>query len=92
MDPNRDEYMSPLEVLSKAMKVPQTIAGFVTIFIGIIVACYCSKLAHTLKNQNLIAILGSIISIFGTQSILQVIAQIQSGIDPANIGKRDDEE
>ena len=91
MDPNRD-YMPPLEVLKAAMKVPQTIGGFVIIFIGIFVACVCSKWAHTLKSQNLIAILGSVFSIFGTQSILQVISQIQSGIDPATYGKKDEEE
>ncbi len=89
MDPNRD-YMSPLEVLRQALRQPQTIAGFVTIFIGIIVACVFSKFGKTLRSQNLIAILGSILSIFGTQSILQVIAQIQSGIDPNNYGKKDD--
>lgn len=89
MDPNRD-YMSPLEVLKKSLQQPQTIAGFVTIFIGIIIATVFSRFGKTLRAQNLIAIGGSILSIFGTQSILQVIAQVQSGIDPSTYGKKDD--
>jgi len=86
MDPNR-EYMNPLEVLKAALKKPETITGIITIIIGILVATVGSKMGKTLKAQNIIAIVGSLISIIGTQGILQEIAKIQSGIDPQNYGK-----
>ena len=76
MDPNR-EYMNPLEVLKAAIKKPETITGIITIIIGILVATVGSKMGKTLKAQNIIAIVGSLISIIGTQGILQEIAKIQ---------------
>lgn len=79
--------MNPLEVLKAAIKKPETITGIITIIIGILVATVGSKMGKTLKAQNIIAIVGSLISIIGTQGILQEIAKIQSGIDPQNYGK-----
>lgn len=73
---------NPILILKAAFKSPNSWVGVVTIFIGVLIACVFSKKAAVLRTQNIIAIAGSLVSIMGTQTILQEIAKVEAGNDP----------
>ena len=73
---------NPIFILKAAFKNPQSWVGVVTIIIGIIIACVVSKKPMQQRTQNIVALVGSFISIMGTQTILEEIAKVSAAMDP----------
>ena len=73
---------NPILILKAAFKSPNSWIGVATIIIGIIIATVVSKRAAAMRTQNIIALAGSLVSILGTQSILQEIAKVEVNNDP----------